>query len=184
MAYFRFVKWLFFLNVFTALLVLGSLVLPQVFLKPPTFQESLPENISLRKSLHCSTGIVVSHQYCNVYFSSSISLHALRIYWGHCNIKSWDLKQALVTAVTAITFYDKWNVTTTCKCKHRDLYTYKDSKSHHHVIKMPPVYYYLSSHYHCHFYPCRAKLFPSKTSCWVHPFDLYRQRAKRYLLWS
>ena len=45
-AYFRFVKWLFLLNVFTGLVILGSIVLPQAILDPQTFEEALPANIT------------------------------------------------------------------------------------------------------------------------------------------
>lgn len=43
LAYFRFVKWLFYVNLFTFLIVLATVVLPQEIIAPDNFAETIAD---------------------------------------------------------------------------------------------------------------------------------------------
>ena len=51
-SYFRFLKWLFGLNIFITLLLLGVVVLTQVFMNPDTFKQSIA-NLPRKFTWHC-----------------------------------------------------------------------------------------------------------------------------------
>lgn len=45
-AYFRFLKWLFFMNLFVTIFVIGVFVVPYEILKPDMFSQTLPTSFS------------------------------------------------------------------------------------------------------------------------------------------